>query len=61
MPIWLRKFTFNKIKQWFDAEDEARAKSTNGVNGIDMANPDKSKIPQNQVSPPNYVMKASKK
>jgi len=61
MPIWLRKFTFNKIKQWFDAENEKRAKSTKGANDIDIANPNKSKIPPKQVSPPNYVMKASKK
>jgi hypothetical protein len=61
MPIWLRKFTFNKIKQWFDAESEARTKSTKGANEIDLSNPDKSKIPPRTVNPPNYIMKASKK
>ena len=61
MPIWLRKFTFKKIKQWFDAEAEARTKSAKGTNDIDIANPDRSKLPPKQVSPPNYVMKASKK
>ena len=61
MPIWLRKFSFNKIKQWFDAEAEAQSKGAKGANNIDMANPDKSKLPPKQVTPPNYVMKASKK
>jgi len=61
MPIWLRKFTFKKIKQWYDAETEARTKSARGTNDIDIANPDRSKLPPKQVSPPNYVMKASKK
>jgi hypothetical protein len=23
MPIWLRKFTFNKLKEWYDKEAEA--------------------------------------
>ena len=61
MPIWLRKFTFNKIKQWFDAETESKSKSTRKSNEIDLSNPDKSKIPPKQVTPPSYVMKASKK
>ena len=58
MPIWLRNFTFNKIKSWYDAESEAKKKSSND---IDLANPDKSKIPQRQISPPIYVTRASKK
>ena len=61
MPIWLRKFTFNKIKQWFDAESEARAKSTKGANEIDIANPDKSKIPPKQVNVPDFVTTKAKK
>ena len=31
MPIWLRKFTFNKIKQYFDEQNEARDKANNIV------------------------------
>ena len=58
MPIWLRNFTFNKIKSWYDAESGAKKKSSND---IDLANPDKSKIPQRQISPPSYVTGASKK
>jgi hypothetical protein len=22
MPIWLRKFTFNKLKEWYDKQNE---------------------------------------
>tara|TARA_R110000823_G_scaffold262496_1_gene383127 strand:- start:1355 stop:1540 length:186 start_codon:yes stop_codon:yes gene_type:complete len=61
MPIWLRKFTFNKIKQWFDAENESKSKSTRKPNEIDLSNPDKSKIPSRTVNPPNYVTGALKK
>jgi hypothetical protein len=29
MPIWLRKFTFNKIKEWYDKETQEYQKSQN--------------------------------
>lgn len=29
MPIWLRKFTFNKIKKYYDEEKEAIQNSSN--------------------------------
>lgn len=67
MPIWLRKFSFNKIKNWYD--EEAKAKSSS-QNQIDLNNPSKSNIPQSGFNPPtnkgfkskpNYVTKASKK
>ena len=35
MPIWLRKFTYNKIKEFYDAEKnrmEEASKSTKGKN-----------------------------
>tara|TARA_Y100001938_G_C7967416_1_gene367525 strand:- start:423 stop:695 length:273 start_codon:yes stop_codon:yes gene_type:complete len=60
MPIWLRKVTFQKMKEWFDKEREA-AKPKKG-NKIDMVNPDKSKLPDKRtISPPSYITKASKK
>lgn len=24
MPIWLRKFTFNKLKEWYDAQNKEK-------------------------------------
>lgn len=42
MPIWLRKFTFNKIKEFYEKEAETAQKAQN-PNNIDLAAP--SKIP----------------
>jgi len=53
MPIWLRKFTFNKIKEFYEQENERHTKATrqspSGRSNksqtsefIDFANPDKS-------------------
>jgi hypothetical protein len=53
MPIWLRNFTFNKIKQFYDKEKEEFDKTP--------------KIPKSgKITPPNfkqptYTAKASKK
>ena len=59
MPIWLRKFTLNSIKRYFEDQKEAQEKSQND---IDLANPDKSKLPERSKVPvPSYVTKASKK
>lgn len=61
MPLWLRKFTFKKLQEYFNAKEEAsKPKSSN--NPIDLANPDRSKMPTKKtVSPPSYVAKASRK
>lgn len=59
MPIWLRKFTFNKLKDWYNKKNE---KKESQANQIDMVNPDKSKIPTRPtINPPTYITKASKK
>jgi hypothetical protein len=67
MPIWLRKFTFNKIKNWYDKKEEAQNASKNQ---IDLNNPVKANIPKSAFTPPtnssfkskpSYVTKASKK
>lgn len=29
MPIWLRTFTFNKLKEWYDKEQEQVEKQNN--------------------------------
>ena len=64
MPIRLRKFTYQSIVECKQKESDAYkgVKSSNkGTTYIDMANPDKSKIPNTQISPPSYVTRASKK
>lgn len=43
MPIWLRKFTFNKIREFYEQEAEAHKKAQN-PNSIDLAAP--SKVPE---------------
>ncbi len=43
MPIWLRKFTFNKIREFYEKEAEATQKAQN-PNNIDLVAP--SKIPE---------------
>lgn len=61
MPIWLRKFTFKTLKDWYNQKAESSSKSKSR-NTIDIANPDKSKIPNSPVrNPPTYVTKASRK
>ena len=42
MPIWLRKFTFNKIQEFYNQESEANKKAQN-PNSLDLTAP--SKIP----------------
>tara|TARA_R110000823_G_scaffold77352_6_gene176738 strand:- start:111 stop:293 length:183 start_codon:yes stop_codon:yes gene_type:complete len=60
MPMWLRNFTFKKIAEFNKEQSEANNPKSN--NDIDLANPNKSKIPSKRtVSPPSYVAKASRK
>ena len=53
MPIWLRKFTFNKIQDFYNKQKEEVESLKNNT----------SLIPEtkNVINPPNYTMKASKK
>ena len=57
MPIWLRNFTFNKLKEFYDKENEAVEKQNNQLtnkSGKDIARPD---IPQSST----YNAKVPKK
>ena len=47
MPIWLRSFTWNRIVAHYNEEAEANKKASQNANDIDMANPDRGKIPKN--------------
>jgi hypothetical protein len=52
MPIWLRRFTFNKIKEYYAAQEEAREKTnTSSIKKPQIARPN---------IKPNYTTKASK-
>ena len=57
MPIWLRKFTFNKLKEFYDKEQEAADQQNNlltNKSGKEIARPD---IPQSST----YNAKVPKK
>jgi hypothetical protein len=57
MPIWLRKFTFNKIKEWYDKQqsddqDDVVEQSIKTLKSAQTTAP---------IKPPTYITKASKK
>lgn len=52
MPIWLRKFTFNKIKEWYEQEQEQNQTAVENAKG-------KTTIPLPKNN--SYKSKASKK
>lgn len=52
MPIWLRKFTFNKIKDYYIKENE-------NINKDKYIDPNQ--ISKPNITNPNYTTKASKK
>ncbi len=54
MPIWLRNFTFNKIKKYYDDEREAKMPKTFENKKPEIARPN---IPQAQ---PTYSTKIPK-
>jgi len=60
MPIWLRKFTFEKIKEFYEKEREEAQKQQNILNNKS----GKGDISRPNVAPkqlPTYVSKAPKK
>ena len=61
MPIWLRKLTFNFIADQRQKEVDAYANASKNKNNIDFADPKSAKQKLQQVNPPTYITKASKK
>lgn len=55
MPIWLRKFTWNKIKEFYDKENEAISKQNNNIN------PNSKELISRPNINPTYITKAPKK
>ena len=59
MPIWLRKFTFFKLKDYHLPKDENNVeKSINTLKSVGTSNP---KPSISKITPPSYITKASKK
>jgi hypothetical protein len=56
MPIWLRKFTFNKVKEWYD-----RSKDNKNEDSWMSGEAKQTAAKNKKVNPPTYVTKASKK
>ena len=57
MPIWLRKFTFNKIKEHFDKQNEEAEKQQNMLKNKQSSNKE---IARPNIAP-TYTTKAPKK
>ena len=57
MPLWLRKFTFNKIKEHFDKQNEEAEKQQNILNNKQNA---QKELARPDIAP-TYTTKASKK
>jgi hypothetical protein len=57
MPIWLRRFTFNKIKEHFEKQNEENEKQQNMLNNKQNA---RKEIARPNIAP-TYTTKAPKK
>jgi len=55
MPIWLRNYTFNKIKEHYSPKDDDNSESW--MNGTAKEEASKNK----KIKVPSYITKASKK
>lgn len=63
MPIWLRKFTYNKIKEFYEAsntKDQNNIVAQN-IKTLKSVGTTKEKQPIGKITPPPYVAKALKK
>jgi hypothetical protein len=63
MPIWLRTFTYNKIKEFYEANNSKSQKDITDQNIKTLKNSGNIKDKQSlgKISPATYVTKASKK
>jgi hypothetical protein len=53
MPIWLRRFTFKSIQEFYEKEREAQEEMQNKVTGVQKA------TSQNTIQMPDAVKKAT--
>ena len=56
MPIWLRLFTFNKMKEHYDKQAEEQEKVQN-----QLKNKQNKDIARPNIAPPTYKVKAPKR
>jgi hypothetical protein len=63
MPIWLRRFTFEKIKEHYEKEREEAEKQQNMMNNRSSKGVARPNIapPSKSTSSPTYTVKAPKK
>jgi hypothetical protein len=66
MPIWLRLFTFNKIREFYENESKANTPSQNGKKTLvdtdgKVNTPEFLKASKDYTSKPTYSTRASKK
>jgi hypothetical protein len=63
MPIWLRKFTYNKIKEFYESNNTKDQNSNidQSIKTLKSSGNTKDKQPLKKISPSTYVTKASKK
>ena len=63
MPIWLRRFTFNRLKTYYDQTNnqENQDNVQKSITAMKSAGATKNKSLSKPISPPTYVTKASKK
>lgn len=58
MPIWLRRFTFEKIRTYYEEKQKAEQEAMDKAKGIEKAKPTVKGPPQVK---PSYTTKASTK
>lgn len=63
MPIWLRKFTYNRIKEFYEANNTKDQNSIvdQNIKTLKSTGNTKEKQSTGKISPATYVTKASKK
>jgi hypothetical protein len=62
MPVWLRRFTFEKIKEFYEKEREAMDKQQNVLTNDSVKDVNRPNItPSSNNKQPTYVTKAPKK
>jgi hypothetical protein len=63
MPIWLRKFTFNKLKSYYEKQSNAESEDNiqKSIAAMKSVGATKDKLSSTKISPPTYVTKALKK
>ena len=59
MPIWLRKFTFLKLRDHYSQDDNDNVEKS--ISNLKAAGAVNDKPPISKITPPSYITKASKK